>query len=220
MKIIIAGGTANAEYIVSLYKKRGNSLIVINDNREETAKMVERYEVVGIVGRPYRANVLEKANVYAADLFLALSDSDTDNFASCILAKTCFSVKKCICVVANPKNVSLFEKLGIDSVVSSTYTLGQSIESATADEGIFHTVSFENGKAQMIEMTVLSDYRIAGKTLAECKFPKYCSIALVIRGDEVIIPSGSVKLEAKDKLLIMCADEYKTKVASFIKKED
>jgi Trk K+ transport system NAD-binding subunit len=42
-----------------------------------------------------------------ADVLIALSDSDTDNYITCITAKKLFNIKKTVSKVRNPKNVEL-----------------------------------------------------------------------------------------------------------------
>ena len=134
MKIIVAGGTFEAEYIIKMFHKKDNQLVVINNSKEEAELILKRERVAVYVGDPWRNYVLEEAHAEDADVFIALCERDCDNFASCLLAKKCFGAKKCICVVNNPTNVDLYKTLGIDSVISSTYLLGQSVKTESSVE--------------------------------------------------------------------------------------
>ena len=219
MKIIIAGGGPQAEFIVSMFKDKKNELIVINSSKEEAEIIMKRYRVPVYVGKPWRKKSLEESNAYNADAFISLCDKDTDNFASCLMAKKVFDAKKCICVVNNPKNVDLYKALGIDSVISATYLLGQSVQSETSLASMLKTLSLENDKITMIEAVVLSKYRIANLPLKECRFPNYVSVACIYRTPDVIIPKGDTVILPKDNLLLVCAPTDQRKVMNFIRQE-
>ena len=93
MKVVIAGGTSQAEFIISMFKGKENELIVINPSQEVADTLVKRTRVKVYKGLPWRKYVLEETNAYGADVFIALCESDTDNDGACMMAKKVFSVK-------------------------------------------------------------------------------------------------------------------------------
>lgn len=219
MRIVIANGSKQAAFIIEMFKSRENQLIVINSSRSVANDLTKKEHISVMVGSPWRNYVLEEAGVRDADIFISLSDKDTDNYASCILAKKIFNVKKCICVVNNPENVDIYKKLGIDSVISSTYLLAQSIKSESSMESLIKTLSLENDKIVVLETPVLSKYWIANKKLMDINFPKYASIAAIYRNYTMLIPNGQVEIKPKDNLLIVCAPEDQKKIFSFVSQE-
>ena len=219
MKIVIAGGNSEAEFIISMFKSKSNQLVGINPNKDVADVLLKRCRVPVYVGEPWRRFVLEESDAYDADVFIALNPSDTDNYASCMLAKNVFTARKCICVVNNPKNVDLYTKLGIDSVISSTYLLAQSIKGESDVQSLVKSLSLDNNKAKVIEVVVLSKYKIAGKKLMEIGFPKVGSVAAIQRDDKIIIPNGQVTLLPKDILMIMTAPSNEKKILAFIQQE-
>jgi len=220
MKIVIANGTQQAEFILEMFKSRENKIIVINSSRQLAKEITNKEHVSVIVGSPWRSFILEEADVYGADVFIALAEKDTDNYACCILAKRMFNVKKCICVVSNPNNVELYKKLGIDSVVSSTYLLAQSIKSESSVESLIKTLSLENNKIMVMETPVLTNYAIANKRIMDINFPKYASIAAIYRNYQMIIPSGQVVIYPKDTLLIVCDPIDQNRILDYVKRAD
>lgn len=219
MKIVIAGGTHEAEYIVHMFHKRGNKLVVINPSRDEANLLLERESVRVYVGDPWKGHVIEEADAADADLFISLCDRDTDNYVTCQTAKRCFGAKRCICVVNNPNNVELYKRLGIDSVVSSTYLLGNSVQNESSVEDIIRSVAIDNNQVVMIEMKVLPKFKIAEKKIMDLDFPKYASISCIIRNSEVIIPNGQVSVHANDKLMIVCSPMDQKKITAWLKLE-
>lgn len=219
MKIVIAGGGPQAEFIVSMFKNKKNNLIVINPSKEEADVLMKRYRIPVYIGKPWRRKSLEEADAYNADAFISLCEKDTDNFASCLAAKRIFDAKKCICVVSNPKNVDIYKQMGIDAVISASYLLGQSVQSETSLASMLKTLSLENDKITMIEAVVLSNYKIANRPLKECRFPNYVSVACIYRSPDVIIPKGDTVILPKDNLLLICSPADQKKVMNFIRQE-
>jgi trk system potassium uptake protein TrkA len=219
MKIVIANGLNTAAYVIEMFKKRSNELIVINSSRAVASELTKTEHVSVFVGNPWRNYVLQDAGAYDADVFISLCEKDTDNYASCILAKKIFGAKKCICVVNDPANVEIYKKLGIDSVISSTYLLAQNIKSESSMESLIKTLSLENDKIMVIEVPILSKYRIANQRIMDINFPKYASIAAIYRNFAMMIPNGQVELKPKDSLLVVCAPEDQEKLFKFIQQE-
>ncbi len=219
MKIVIAGGDSKAEFIISMFKDRKNRLIVINPSAEVSARLVHKCKVKVYTGDPWRRIALEEADAFDADIFLALCESDTDTFACCLLAKKVFNAKKTICVVENPKNVEIFKKLGLESVISSTYLLAQSISSESSMESLTKTLSLDNDKIHVVETVVLSKYAICYKAIKDIRFPKYASIAAIYRNYQIIIPSGSVVLKPKDVLLMVTAPGNAKNLLKYVQNE-
>lgn len=210
MIVVIANGNLEAAYVIDSFKEdKHNKIIVINSDKEVAEYLMKRQHVSVYVGNPWRIYALEEAGVYDADLFISLSDNDADNYVSCILAKKVFNVRKCICVVKNPDNVEIYKKLGIDSVISSTYLLTQNIKTESLEGNLIRSMNLDSNKIVMVEATLLSKYRICNKAIMDIHFPPYANIAYIMRDNEFIIPKGNVVLKPRDALVIACdkADE-------------
>lgn len=219
MKVVIAGGDSQAEFIISMFKGKSNELIVINPSKQVAETLAKRCRVSVTTGYPWRKFVLEEAGAYDADVFISLCEKDTDNYASCIMAKNVFAAKKTICVVNNPKNVELYKRLGLDSVISSTYLLAQSIRGESSLASITKTLSIDNDKINVVEAIILSKYEICFKRIKDIAFPRYASIAAIYRNFQIIIPSGMVELQPKDTLLMVTAPSNIKKLLAYVQQE-
>ena len=217
MIIVIANGNLEANYIIDSFKEdRRNKIIVINSNKDVADYLMRHQHISVYVGNPWRTYALEEANIYDADLFVSLSDNDTDNYVSCILAKKIFNVRRCICLVKNPDNVEIYKKLGIDSVISSTYLLSQNIRSESLEGSLVRSMNLDSDKIVMVEATLLSRYRIVNKAIMDIKFPPYANIAYIMRDNEFIIPKGNVVLKPRDTLVIACKKEDEKELTKYL----
>ena len=219
MRIVIANGNNSADYIIKNFKGRNNILTIINDDKEVAQKLAKSSKLPVIYGDFTKVGTLKEANIQGADLFIALGHRDSDNYVGCLHARKQFAVKKCICVVQNPKNVEVFKELGLDSVISSTETLVSSVLAETSIEALTKTMSFENDKIVMSEIVVKSTYLIAHKHIMDINFPKEGSIACVYRRPRVIIPNGSTLILPKDKLFVLSTPADQKKLLDFIQRE-
>lgn len=217
MKIVIANGMHNADYIIKMFQKqrKNNKIIVINSERDACTYLSEENEIDVFYGDPFKRYVLEETNVQDADIFIALSENDTDNYVACLLAKRAYNVKKCICIVTNPKNVEVFKELGIDSVISSTYLLGETVKSESSFENIIRQLAIEDNII-MFEVEVQEDALIANKAISTINFPRTANISCIYRNPHVIIPKGDTVVQAFDRLVIVTTPAEQKSIIEFV----
>jgi len=216
MKIVIANGKHEADFVINMFKGQTKNLVVINSDKNFADYIVKNSKVPVFIGEPYKRFVLDDSGARDADIFIALGDRDTDNYTACMLAKKEFNIKKCICTVSNPKNVDIFKKLGIDSVISSTYLLANSIKSASSLEDVLQTLSIEEDKIVLTEIIVGDLYRISNQKIMDIDFPQNATISCIYREPHVIIPNGSTIIKPKDKLVIISTPSEQEKIIKFI----
>ncbi|MCQ2772127.1 MAG: TrkA family potassium uptake protein [Bacilli bacterium] len=225
--IVIANGTNEASYIFDAFNRDGNKLIVINSNKEfaEEFAKTKRHDV--IFGAPWKFQVLEKAGITNADIFIALSNKDTDNYAACCMAENSFYVGRTICLVSNPSNVEVYKSLGIDSVICSTLQLVENIRNESDINGNLKVITIED-EVQAFEFQVYSNYVICEKSIMDIKCPPIATIACVKRfkpaagsNDPVHIEmaKGSTVLHANDSVYCVCHRKDVEELKKFMTRE-
>ena len=218
MRIVIVDGSNEADYIIKMFNNKSNKLTVINDNAEVCKLLSENNGVDVYYGDATKLYVLSDNEIENADLFIALSTSDINNYVACQMAKNVFNVKKSICTVINPKNVKLFKQLGIDSVISSTYYLAEIIKNESSVENMIKTLSVQN-EIVISEIEVEKDSFMVGKRLADIGFPAEASIGCVYRDTKVMIPNGSTVFEENDRLVMISTIGFQEKLLKFFKRK-
>jgi len=86
MKIVITGGKHEADFIVKMLKQEHHQLIIINSDREFADYISGNNDIAVFPGDPTKAYCLSDAEAQNADVLIALADSDTDNYITCITA--------------------------------------------------------------------------------------------------------------------------------------
>lgn len=131
MRVVIAGGRSRTDFLVESLVGGGNEVVVINGDRTWCEHMSSRHGVPVVCGDATKRYVLDDADIEGSDLIIALSDSDADNLVICQMAQRYFDIERQVCTVSDPRNVVVFKKLGISSVISATYTVARLIEEAS-----------------------------------------------------------------------------------------
>ena len=217
MNILICGGTSEADYVLSAFKKSHNRIVVMNDNDETADLLSEHYDLDVIMVDPTKIYSFEEADVTNFDLVVALLERDADNFVVCQIAKRLFHIKKAICTVNNPNNVAIFQRLGIDSPISSSYLLTQQIKGESDVESIFRTLSLENERIVITEIKILKEFPCCGQNLIALQLPRTGNITCIFREPEVIIPRGDTIITEGDTLVIASSPENQQELVDYIK---
>lgn len=223
MKIIICGGTNQASYIIDMFKKdkrKKNNLVIINEDADYAQYLSNKFKVPVTVGDFTKTYILDDANIVGADLFITLSNSDTDNYVACLLAKNVYKVKKVISAVSNPNNVKVFKSLGIDSAISSSFLIGETIKNESNIEDVFKSLSIEDDMIKIIEVNVKGNFVVCNKELKDLvDFPDYCTISAIFRKPHIIIPKGKTDIRRGDKLILVGSTRDEEKIISYITRE-
>lgn len=219
MKIVIANGLHEADYIIKMFQREKNEIIVINNNHETCKYLSVENKIDTHYGNATKEYDLRESNIYNADVFIALSNSDIDNYIACMLAKKVFYVNKVICRAMNPKNVNLFQRLGIDTAISSTYLLAESIQNESVFADIAKTLSVEQDMIVITEILVKPNYAMCNKLIQDLNFPKEGNISCIYRYPRVIIPRGQTEIKPNDKLVIVSSRQDQLKIINYVKRE-
>lgn len=220
MRIVVAGGRTQADFLIGTLAKKRHKLIVINDDPQYADYLAQTHRIPVTCGDPSKYFVLQEAGIQNYDVVIALTYKDADNLAICQYAKRCFGVKKVICTVANPKNAELFKELGVNTVISSTHMVAQYIAQATTVENLIKTMSIEDDKVIISELLVEPNYSCVGKTLMNITLPPNTIIGCIIRkSSDMIVPNGNTEIKSGDKLLVIASPDTQEKVVAAIARQ-
>ena len=128
---------------------------MINPDEEAAKYISEHHRIPVLVADPTKLYTFEDVGAKDADVVVALSENDIDNYITYHCSKNFFNVKKTICRVLNPKRVEIFKKLGVDTVISSIYMLGQTIKKKRNLKAVFNTLSMENDLITITEIDII-----------------------------------------------------------------
>lgn len=205
-KIMILGGGRIGSYIASELEAT-TEIKIIEKNKDRCSILSRKLKKTLILyGDGSDQKLLYEENIEDMDVFVAASNSDELNIMASLLAKK-LGVKKTIVIVNRPDYITLARSLGLHAVLCPRLITASSIIRYVRRGDIISLTSIAEGKAEILEARVGGNSRLIGKFLTEAKIPQATLIGAIIRGEQVIIPSGSDKIYKDDKLIIFTLRE-------------
>ncbi len=206
MYVVIAGGGRIGRYIARDMVDKGHEVTVIERIAARCEQLVADTQLLVIEGDACDVRYQEQAHTDRADVFVATTHEDDDNLVACQLAKIEFGVTRAISRVNSPKNVEIFDTLGIEPV-SSTRLISELLEHEFSVGELIHLTSLKGGRVELVELRIPDDRRVARRRIAELPLPNQSVLVAIFRGDETVIPSGDTELLPGDDVVALTAPE-------------
>ncbi|NLI58832.1 MAG: TrkA family potassium uptake protein [Clostridium sp.] len=207
MYIVIVGGGKLGYYLVKTLLPYKHKIVIIEPLEDICNKIANELNIPVINGDGTDLDVLSEIELQKCDIFIAVTGKDQDNLIACQLAKRNFGVERTIARVNNPKNIEIFQKLGVDIAVSSTSIIADLIEQEVDYSGIKTLLRLKSGKLVLNEIVITKKSPVCDKTLKDINIPKDCIIISVIRNEEVIIPNGFTMLKEGDYIIAVSSSK-------------
>jgi trk system potassium uptake protein TrkA len=205
-RIMILGGGRIGYYIAKKMENKADIKII--EKNPDRCKFLSKNLSRALIlhGDGADKPLLIEENISSMDIYIACSNNDELNIMAALLAKK-LGVKKVISLVNRTDYVSLAHNLGIQSVLSPRLITASKILRYLRRGEILSVTAISENKAEIIEVEVLKNSNIVGKTLKEGFFPKNSILGAIIRNDKIIIPKGDDLIKEKDKLIIFTLKE-------------
>ncbi|MEM9576827.1 MAG: Trk system potassium transporter TrkA [Pseudomonadota bacterium] len=206
--VLVGGGNVGLAVAQAMEERKHRVRTkVIEKNRhcaERAAEALERTIVLN--GDGLDAGLLAEAGIARADAMLAVTDDDKTNMLACVRAKSegCAYV---IALVNDPTLVPLMTPLGIDAYINPRATTVSSILRHIRHGRVRAVYSIGDAEAEVIEAEVLSTSPLAGSRISDIEFPEGVLVGAVRKGNEIIRPMGSTRIDEGDVVAIFALAE-------------
>ena len=216
MYVVIVGGGRIGRHIARDLHEKGHEVTVIERIASRCERLVVDTDVLVIEGDACDVRYLEQAHTDRADAFVATTHEDDDNLVACQLAKIEFGVRRAISRVTTPKNVEIFETLGIEPV-SSTRLISELLENEFSVGELIHLTSLKGGRVQLVELRIPEGPEAPKhRTLAALDLPAESIVVAVFRGNETVIPQGSTEIRPGDEVVALTTPELEARLTSVL----
>ena len=225
MKVVIVGGGKVGELLCADFSDIFQEVTIIDTNELRVEKLVEAYDINGILGNGANYEVLTRADSAKADMFISVTASDEINMICCIAAKQ-MGAKYTIARIRNPEYSKtkefLRESLGIDLMVNPEYEAAKQISHMLKYPTATKVESFFGGKFNILEVIINENSILNGISLIDSKkiidFPSL--VCLVERKGEVFVPRGNYIFNVGDKVHITAANKNLKKFYKLLGNKD
>jgi len=143
--------------------------------------------------------LLESEAIGDSDVVVCVTNNDEKNLLCSLLIKQ-LGCKRIITRVGNVRNAALFERVGIDVVVSPRDSALKELLNRLQAKDVNILAIVERGQGEVLRLTLPEDFP---ETLVrDFKLPARAIIGVVKRGRNVVIPNGDTPLLALDQLIV------------------
>lgn len=201
--VIVGGGNVGLAVARSLEGSAARIRAkMIERNRKIAEFAAEELErTIVLHGDGLDAALLSEAGIDRADAILCVTDDDKTNMLAAVRAKA-QGCPMAIALINDPSLAPLMEPLGIDAYINPRATTVSSILRHIRHGRVSAVYSIGDAEAEVIEAEVLSTSPIAGSLIREIDFPEGVLVGTVRKGDKVVKPTGSLRIEEGDYIVI------------------
>jgi trk/ktr system potassium uptake protein len=207
MQIVIVGGGEIGLGLSRTLAPRHD--VVVVDHAAVIADRFAALDVQVLIGNGTNPDILQQAGVATCDFLIAATGMDEVNVLAALIARRIGSPKT-ICLTSRADLLQPFggrdllrEHVGVDRVVWPEGELAENIGRIVAVPGALDAETFAQGRVALLEYRLEAGSPLLASPLASVALPPGVLIVAKRRDDRVVIPDGTTRLQAGDKVFVM-----------------
>lgn len=207
-RVVIAGGGHIGLRLAQ--RLEGGSqvkLIERDERRARTASEILRSTTV-LTGDAADEELLLEENIDAADVFIAVTNTEEANILSSMLAKR-LGCPKVMALINKPYYAELVESGSIDvAIAPQTITIGSLLAHVRRGD-VVQVHSLRRGAAEAIEAIAHGDEtssKVVGRPIGSIRLPEGTTIGAIVRGDDVVMAHHDFLVAEGDHLILFLTD--------------
>ena len=213
MNIIIVGcGKVGIKLVEKLSNEKEHNITIIDTNSKVVSKIVNEYDIMGVVGSATDLDTLKEASIENADVLIAVAGSDELNLMICLIAKKLGNLQT-IARVRKPeyyKTVNIIkDELGLAMIVNPEQNAASEIARILNFPSAINIDTFAKGRIEILKFEVPPSNILDNLKIMDMpsKIGTNVLVCGVERGDEAFIPSGNFVIKAGDLISIVASIE-------------
>ena len=211
-KVMILGGSKTAVYLAKQLCSVGNSVTVVEKDRNKCEELTEDLpKALVVCGDGSSQEVLTEEGLGSVDAVIALTGLDELNILISSYASS-QKVPKVIAKINRQELIPLAEHWGLDTIVSPRITISNKIvryaralenSQGSSVETLYKLM---DDKVEALEFIAKPDLDILDIQFKDLKLKSNILIAGIVRDRRVIIPTGADMITAGDKVIVFAAN--------------
>jgi trk system potassium uptake protein TrkA len=203
--ILIGGGNVGIQLAKRLIA-RGEEVLVIEKDASTASKLANLLgEEYVMHGDGCEVFTQRDAGFERADVIVAITGEDEDNFVACQLAKEVWKTERIIARVNDPSHEETFRNIGIEETVSATGIIYNLIVQQISGDELVPVAALHRGNVEIVESMVSSRSPLIGKQAREIALPQGSFIAYIVRDGLGIQVAPDTRIAEGDMLVSIVA---------------
>lgn len=209
MYVVITGCGRVGAQLATMLSEDGHNIVVIDADGASFRRLGTSFNGLTVVGNGFDEQVLEKAGIQNADVFVAVTNLDNTNIMAGQVAKKLYGVQKVISRVYYPDREKTYHKLGLETVCGTTLVARKIRDFLTGREFVAEvSLDFNTQLAELQASPTM-----AGKRVGDVEIPQEFKPVIIIREGKSTIVSDETKIAAGDKIIAAVSASAVSKVA-------
>ena len=207
--VMIMGGGRLSFYLAQMLQNMHIKVNMIEIQPEKARMLSEMLPGANIIqGDATDQELLESEGLIDMDAFITLSNRDEENLMTGLYAVH-RGVKRVIVKSSRENYTSIMKNMGLDSIVSALNVAVNNIlrtvrtRSSRSSAAVVRMYRLVGGKAEALEFLADGDMSFMHTPLKELDIEKDCLIAVIVRGNKVLVPFGNDTIEQGDSVIII-----------------
>ncbi|MDP7141961.1 MAG: Trk system potassium transporter TrkA [Alphaproteobacteria bacterium] len=201
---LMGGGNVGKSLIELIHKKTNRINLKVIEKDEERAEFLSTNfpDIVVLHGSGINREILAEANIRSTETFIAVTEDDENNILASLIAKQA-GCSRVISLTNTSTYTSLTARLGIDATVSPKTSTVSTIMQHVRRGRIKTLQAIYDGAAEIIEAEVAETSHLVNMSVVDLELPSDVIIGMIVRGDEVLLPTPDTVIQALDHIVLM-----------------
>jgi trk system potassium uptake protein len=210
---VIGGGTVGLTLAKLLLQREKLNLKIVEISRQRCERLAaELPSALVLNGDGTDLELFEAEQLHRSDVLVSVTTNDEKNLLATLLARQ-LQVPKIITRVDKPRNLRLFESVGIDVPLNMRFTAVETVLNSLRRTDVQLRATVEHGQADVLEVVVPDSF--VKTTLKEMPTIQGAVIGAIERRGSVIVPHGEDVVKAGDRLFVFSTDEAADQVRNY-----
>ncbi len=206
MQIVIVGAGKVGTALCANLSSEGHDITLIEREPGKLQDLLDRFDILGLVGNGSFYDVQKEAKVDSCDIFISVTPEDEVNIISCVIAKK-MGAAQTIARVRTPEYAShmgfVRENLGITRMINPEMEAAQEIYRMIQFPSALSVEPFSNAHVNFVELPIQHNSLLNGMSMIEFR-QRFSGLlgGILLREDATIIPGGATVLHEGDRFFV------------------
>ncbi len=199
--LLVGGGNLGLKLARALERLSIHTKLIEKDP-DRCRKLAEHLDkVIVLQGDGSDQGLLQEENIQDMDVVITLTGDEETNILASLLAKR-MGAHKTVTRISKFSYFPLVSAIGLEHIVSPRLAAINTILQYVRRGKVLSAMALKGEEAEVLEAVAMETSDIVGKPLRQIPFPKGALVVAIMRGDEVIVPTGDSVILPEDRIVI------------------
>ena len=209
--LIIGGGNIGYKLAQNLEQKKGLQVKILDRDRERCGFLAQNLNrTIVLQGDGSDQRLLTEENVGNMDVVISVTGDEENNVLCSLLAKS-MGAKLTVTRINKFAYLPLMRAVGLEHIVSPRLSAANSILRHVRHGTVISSISIKED-AEALEVVAREGSPLVGRPIKDLDFPAGAIVLCLVRGEEVIIPTGESVIQPQDRVMIMSTSRHISEV--------